>query len=143
MELLEQAARWLEKYGWTQGLMYDPYEESACILGALRWTISHHPAAGPTQEQLLQEDAAVRTLCRYLYSNYDFDWLIRFAGEDRDICRHVVAIWNDRYCLTKQQAIDTLRAAARSCKEEPEPVTEEEINEILSTAAKENELVGV
>jgi hypothetical protein len=89
-DVLDDAADWLERNGWSQGIGGG----SNCALGALI-----HVAADLFENQL-----AVDALVAVLELPYGF----------------AVAQWNDDPARTKQQVLDAFRAAAKQERMDPE-----------------------
>jgi hypothetical protein len=111
--VLRDAALYLERHGWTRGLLYADHLAvipPACAVGAIRYAMFGSPVITATNEQMTQADPIVSVLADYVYDPDnpppDID---TWASEHPNA---VVTDWNDTHGRTADEVIAALRAAA-------------------------------
>jgi hypothetical protein len=116
--ILRDAAWYLTRHGWTQGLMYtDPARPTpaACAVGAIKMAVCGDPLADLTGDHADDYEAALEAFAGHLDRVF-YVWGVTDLG-DPAAPADVIADWNDHRDRTADQVIAALRAAADACDE--------------------------
>jgi hypothetical protein len=116
VELLERAAKILERDGWTVYWLKHPRSERRCVMGGMLAAAGRPPEL--TAGVLWAEtDPVAHTAVAALANVVDPDIFRKLSNWDR------VSSWNNRDDRTKEQVLDALRVASMALCNEAEVAT--------------------
>ena len=111
--VLRDAAGYLQRHGWIQGLMFeDPVLPSppACVIGAIKMAIGGDPFAELHGDHLNAYTSTLHLFAGYVDTVY-YAWGIGDDGEQANPL-DVIGDWNDHDERTVEQVITALQSCA-------------------------------